>query len=196
MIRFADIQDAGAIRQIYAPYVEETAITFEYRVPDVDEFAGRLANTLKNYPYLVAEEEGRIVGYAYAGPFRPRAAYQHSAEVSIYVDRTFSGHGIGRQLYQELEKHLRKQNVFLLYACITKTDREEDAYLTDGSIRFHTKMGYTLAGTHHLCGYKFGQWYSMVWMEKLIAVRPEHPEEFIPFSRIQESERRKGSRQE
>lgn len=182
IIRTASLHDAPQLLGIYAPYVKNTAITFEYDVPDEKEFAGRIENTLKEYPYLVAEEEnGRIIGYAYAGMFRHRAAYKHSVEMSIYLDGEYRGQGIGRQLYQKLEQLLLQQNIYVLYACITTTEREQDAHLTPDSIFFHRKMGYTLAGTHHHCGYKFGKWYSMIWMEKSICERPEHPQPFIPF---------------
>lgn len=184
-IRLADVKDAEIIRRIYAPYVVNTAITFEYDVPDAAEFEKRIENTLKNYPYLIAEEDGAAVGYAYAGPFRTRAAYRYSAEASIYLDQDWTGRGIGRALYQELEKYLVRQNVFVLYACITETEREYDSNLTDGSIRFHEKMGYTLSGKFCDCGYKFGKWYSMRWMEKQLAPRTDMPEEFIPFSRME-----------
>ena len=183
-IRLAGPQDAAQIRRIYAPYVTDTAVTFEYEVPDVEEFSERIRKTMQKYPYLVAEEAGRILGYAYAGVFRTRAAYQHSVEVSIYVDQTEGGNGVGRKLYQELERRLVLQNVFVSYACITMTERTDDPFLTDGSIRFHEKMGYTLAGRFHHCGYKFGRWYSMIWMEKSICSRPEQPELFLPFSLI------------
>jgi len=185
-IRLAEPQDAAEILQIYAPYVNDTAVTFEYDVPETDAFEERIRNTLEKYPYLVAEKEGHIIGYAYAGAFRPRAAYQHSVEVSIYVDRAEGGKGIGRRLYEELEKLLIRQNVFVLYACITMTERIGDPYLTDGSIRFHEKMGYTLAGTFCHCGYKFGRWYSMIWMQKSLCGRPELPEPFRAFPKLRD----------
>ena len=190
IIRLATVQDAAQIRRIYAPYVTDTAVTFEYEVLDVKEFEERIRHTLQKYPYLVAVDEGRIVGYAYAGAFRPRAAYQHSVEVSIYVDRAEGGKGTGRKLYQELERRLALQNVFVAYACITMTERVSDPYLTDGSIRFHEKMGYTLAGSFHHCGYKFGRWYSMIWMEKEICNKPEKPEAFLNYSDLPEECRR------
>jgi len=183
-IRIAATEDAAAIRDIYDPYVENTAITFEYDVPGVEEFERRIGNTLKSYPYLVAIHEGKVVGYAYAGAFRPRAAYQHTVEVSVYVDKAFCGQGIGKHLYLELEKNLEKQNVFTAYACITMTDREDDEHLTDASIRFHTAMGYTLAGTFEKCGYKFEKWYGMIWMQKALCERPENPDKFIAFNEI------------
>ncbi|MBQ4051345.1 MAG: N-acetyltransferase [Oscillospiraceae bacterium] len=183
-IRFAVKEDAAAIREIYAPYVTDTAVTFEYDVPDEAEFVCRIENTLKEYPYLVGVENGRVIGYAYAGSFHSRAAYKHSAEVSIYLERSQHGKGIGSLLYRELEKILIRQNVFLLCACITVTERENDAHLTDASVRFHRKNGYALVGKHELCGYKFDKWYSIVWMEKLIAERVSDPEPFLPFSRL------------
>ena len=183
-IRTAETGDAEAIRNIYAPYVADTAITFEYDVPDTDEFAGRIGRTLVRYPYLVAEENGEIVGYAYAGYFRPRAAYQHTVEVSIYVAMGQTGKGIGRQLYHHLERILLRQNAFVLYACITKTEREDDEYLTDGSILFHSKMGYETVGSYYHCGYKFGRWYSMIWMEKRICDLPQEPDAFIPYPEL------------
>ena len=181
-IRLATVEDAEEILAIYAPYVRNTAITFEYDVPDINEFRSRIESTLENYPYLVAVEEGRIIGYAYAGAFRKRAAYQHSAEMSIYLDEQHRQHGIGRLLYQELEKRLLEQNVFSAYAGVTTSDRKDDAFVTDASIRFHEKMNYTKIGEHHLCGYKFDQWYNVAWFEKTLGIRPEKPAPFVPFS--------------
>ena len=188
-IRIADPGDAAAIRNIYAPYVTDTAITFEYDVPDVQEFQRRIDNTLKRYPYLVALEQGTVIGYAYAGSFRPRAAYQHSVEASIYVDRKQSGKGIGRILYTELEKILLRQNVHVMYACITATEWEQDEHLTDKSILFHEHLGYTLVGRFFHCGYKFDKWYSMIWMEKRIGEQPDHPEAFLPFPDLVQKEK-------
>ncbi len=183
-IRVATKEDAAAIRRIYAPYVQDTAVTFEYDVPEEEEMHRRIENTLNEYPYLVAEENGVVVGYAYTGRFYGREAYRHCAEVSIYIDTNCRGTGIGSRLYQELERLLLKQNVFILYACIAETERKDDEYLSDASIRFHEKVGYKIVGKHHLCGYKFGRWYSVVWMEKVIAGRPKMPEPFIPFAEI------------
>ena len=151
-IRIAAAEDAEQILRIYAPYVLDTAVSFEYEVPDTESFRQRIVTTLRNYPYLAAEEEGRIVGYAYAGPFHTRAAYRHAAELSIYLDRDCRGNGIGKRLYSELERILVRQNVFVAYAGIAVTDRENDGNLTDGSVRFHTRMGYREAGLHRLCG--------------------------------------------
>jgi len=181
MIRISRESDAEEILNIYAPYVKNSAVTFEYSVPDIQEFRSRIKRTLLEYPYLVAVFDERIIGYAYAGSFHSRVAYKHSAEVSIFIDPKFQGRGIGKQLYEMLEKILAAQNVNLLCACITETDRENDEHWTDASIRFHEKMGYKTVGRHYECGYKFDKWYSVIWMEKLIAERKEKPNPFIPF---------------
>lgn len=185
-IRMATPDDAPVLQAIYAPYVENTAITFEYTAPTVEEFRGRIERTLREYPYLVAEMDGRIVGYTYAGAFHSRDAYRHSVETSLYVAGDAQGRGIGPMLYGALEKELLKQNVYILYACVTCTDRADDTHLTDRSIRFHKRMGYRVTGTHDLCGYKFNKWYSIIWLEKLIAPRPKHPENFIPLAILKE----------
>ncbi len=179
-IREATTDDAAAVCGIYAPYVRETAITFEYAEPDESEFARRIKATLENYPYLVAEEDGEVVGYAYAGRFRTREAYLHCAEASVYIRADRHGRGIGRALYAELGKRLTLQNVFTLYACITTTPRKDDAYLTDSSILFHENVGFEKAAEFTDCGYKFGQWYGAVWMKKMLVPLPTHPEPFIP----------------
>lgn len=180
-IRLASIADAPALQRIYRPYVEQTAVSFEYEAPDAAEFERRIAHTLLAYPYLIAEDETGIVGYAYAGAFHPRQAYQHGAEVSIYVDWNQRCLGVGNLLYDRLQQLLEKQNVFRLYACIAATDRKDDAHLTDGSIRFHEKMGFSIVGRYRSCGYKFDSWYDMVWMEKQIREPMACPEPFIPF---------------
>lgn len=161
-IRVAMMEDAKQISEIYAPYVEDTAISFEYEAPDEAEIRRRMEETLRNYPYLVMAEGDRILGYAYAGRFHERAAFIHSAEISIYIDREERGKGIGRKLYQEMERILKKQNVFRVYACIAAAE-EADPYVTDGSIRFHQAMGYRQVAKHNQCGYKFGRWYSLVY---------------------------------
>ena len=166
-IRTAILSDAQALLNIYAPYVEYTAITFEYDVPSVEEFASRIKNTLQKYPYLVAEKNGRLLGYAYASPFHERPAYDWAVETSIYVDQNIKHQGIGRRLHDALEDALRSQGILNMNACIAYPP-EEDEYLDKNSVEFHTHMGYRLVGEFYKCGYKFHRWYNMVWMEKLI----------------------------
>ena len=167
IIRTTTIEDAGTLLEIYSYYVEKTAITFEYDVPSKEEFEGRIMHTLKRYPYLVIEDDGQIKGYAYAGVFKDRAAYDRSCEVTIYLDKDSKGRGYGRALYEALETELKKQGITNLYACIGDP-MEEDEYLTRQSEQFHGHLGYTKVGDFHKCGYKFGRWYNMIWMEKII----------------------------
>ena len=166
-IRPAKPEDAEKLLAIYAPYVEQTAITFEYEVPTVEEFRERIHNTLKKYPYLVAEQGGEPVGYAYVGPFHDRPAYDWAVETSIYVDQNKKRMGIGKKLHEALEEELRNRGFLNMNACIAYP-AQEDEYLTRNSVEFHAHLGYRMVGRFHQCGYKFYRWYDMVWMEKLI----------------------------
>ena len=181
--RAAAREDAAALLEISAPYVEKTAITFEYAVPSPEEFAGRIARTLERYPYLAAEAEGRIMGYAYAGPFKERAAYDWAVETTVYVREEAKRQGVGRTLYAALERCLAAQGVLNLNACVACPERE-DEYLTRDSVDFHRRMGYRLAGEFRQCGCKFGRWYNMVWMEKHIGLHPADPPPVKPFSEV------------
>ena len=167
MIRRVKEEDAVRLAEIYAYYVETTAITFEYDAPSPEEFGSRIKDITGKYPYLVLEEDGIIHGYAYARPFVGRAAYSRSCEVTIYLDHASRDRGYGRLLYEELERELKKQGILNLYACIGDPVAE-DEYLTRNSEQFHHHMGYVKVGTFHKCGYKFGRWYNMIWMEKMI----------------------------
>lgn len=167
MIRSATENDAERLLEIYSYYVKDTAISFEYEVPDIEGFRERIRHTLEKYPYLVLEEDGVIKGYAYAGVFKARAAYDHCCEMSIYLDRFSKGRGYGRALYEKLEEELTKIGIKNLYACIADPI-SEDEYLTKDSEQFHRHMGYVKVGEFHKCGYKFGHWYNMIWMEKII----------------------------
>lgn len=179
-IRFATLNDAEEILGIYAPYVLSTAITFEYDVPDLREFKGRMEHTLKKYPYLVAAMGEEILGYAYTGAFVGRSAYDWSAETSIYLKENKRKMGLGKKLYYALETISKAQNILNLNACIAYPP-VDDEYLTKNSVEFHTHLGYQMVGEFHKCGYKFGKWYNMVWMEKMIGEHIEHPHTFIPI---------------
>lgn len=182
-IRTANLDDAAALLAIYAPYVKGTAITFEYEVPSLEEFQGRIAHTLRRYPYIVAVEDGEILGYAYTGPFGERAAYRWSVETSIYLRQDVRGKGLGKRLYAELARISKAQNVQNLYACIAYPDHD-DAYLTGNSVAFHTHLGYTILGRFPRCGYKFNTWYNMTWMEKTLGKHKESPAPFVPFPEL------------
>ena len=182
-LREACADDASRLLEIYAPYIEHTAITFEYEVPSVEEFKQRIINTLTMYPYIVALQNDRIVGYAYASAFHVRSAYAYNVEMSIYVDINERHKHIGRFLYEALEGCLRKQGFLNVNACIAYP-QIEDEYLTKDSVRFHEKLGYEMVGTFHQCGYKFGRWYDMVWMEKMIGEHRNDQPAMIPFPEI------------
>ena len=172
-IRYATIADAPRLLEIYSYYVENTVITFEYKVPTLEEFKSRIENTLKKYPYLCIEKDGLVLGYSYAGSFKGRAAYDWSVGTTIYLERTVQKCGLGRKLYEALEEELKKMGILNLYACIGYPQKE-DQYLTKNSACFHEHLGYTTVGTFHNCGYKFNRWYDMIWMEKIIGNHGEN----------------------
>ena len=185
-IRIASPEDAKELLAIYAPYVLKTAITFEYDVPSEAEFRGRIERTLAKYPYLKAVVNGETVGYAYAGPFHSRAAYAWGVESSVYVREDMRRLGVGEGLYQKLEEALRMQNILNVNACIA-TPAKEDEHLTMGSVRFHERMGYRMVGEFSQCGYKFGRWYNMVWMEKHLGEHAHNPAPVRLFPEIAEA---------
>lgn len=182
-IRIARKQDAEALLDIYAHYVEKTAVTFEYVVPSLQEFEQRIQHVLEKYPYLVAETDGEIAGYAYAGIFKERAAYDWAVETTVYVRDGLQKNGIGRALYEALEKLLALQNIQNLNACIAYLETE-DELLTHSSVRFHEHMGYRLVGEFDRCGYKNGRWYNMVWMEKHIGGHEAEPPAVRKFDEV------------
>lgn len=185
MIRIATANDAEKLLTIYAHYVENTAVTFEYAVPTVDEFRKRIETTLEKYPFLVSEVDGEIVGYAYAGTFKARSAFDWAVETSIYIEGDSRRRGLGKELYAALEKALALQNILNLNACIGYPLRE-DAYLTKDSVFFHERLGYRFVGEFHKCGYKFGQWYDVVWMEKCLAKHPDKPLPVLRFEEVRQ----------
>ncbi len=190
VIRTVTASDAAALRAIYAPYVENTCISYEYTPPTTEEFAERIAHTLEKYPYLAAESCGELLGYVYAGPLHPRAAYDWAVETSIYVRGDQKGRGLGRLLYQTLEQALREQGFVSMNACIAYPP-EEDEFLTRSSAEFHEHMGFQLVGRFHQCSYKFGRWYDMIWMEKHIGVHPSSPSPVKPFQSVRSALREK-----
>ncbi|CQR26071.1 sortase [Streptococcus varani] len=160
IIRQANVEDADQFLAIYAPYVEETAITFETEVPSLEEFKKRIQSIQEKFPYLVAEKDGKILGYAYAHAYYERAAYNWTVELSIYVDGKLRQSGIGSMLYDALEKELAKRNFINFMACISLPN--------EASVHFHQKRGYEKVGHFKKVGYKFGQWRDILWMEKRI----------------------------
>lgn len=188
-IRPAAPGDIPTLLDIYAPYVTHTAISFELSVPSQEEFARRLTAAEGRYPFLVAEVDGVIQGYAYLHPFIARAAYDHCAETTIYLRRGATHRGLGKRLYAALEAFARAQNIANLYACVGVPE-EDDEYLDHNSVNFHSHLGYTLLGTFHHSGRKFGRWYHMVWMEKLLLPHRADLGAFLPLSQLDDAKRR------
>ena len=175
ILRAARLEDAEQCADIYSYYVKNTAITYEYDVPSAEEFRGRMADTLAKYPFIVAEKDGKILGYCYAGHFNKRAAYDWMVETTVYLDINARGAGLGRRLYEMLEKVLEAQGIIKTIAEITLPATEEEKAVYK-SVEFHEKNGYRLSGKISCSGYKFGRWYDTVLMDKFIG----HPEENMP----------------
>ena len=158
MIRLAAEGDIPAMLAIYGPYVLETAYSFEYTVPTREEFKDRFAHHTHYCPWLVWEEDGRVLGYAYGAPAFQRAAYGWCAEISVYLSPEIQGRGIGRRLYRALEQLLFKQGYQVIYAIVTSENTP--------SILFHRALGYEIRAEFPGCGIKFGRRLGTVWLEK------------------------------
>lgn len=180
-IRLAQIDDAQKLLEIYSYYVKNTALTFEYSVPSLAEFKERIENTLKKFPYLVAELDNEIVGYAYASCFHIRSAYAWNAEMSIYLNHEKRRLGIGKQMYMLLEKILKEQGFVKTIALITFPS---DEYSDFNSMQFHEKMGYKLSGKLEYCGYKFNRWYTTLYMDKIINFPKDKIQPVVSFDNI------------
>ena len=160
LIRDAQPEDAAAIAAIYAPYVNETPISFERVPPSAAEIARRMAETQERYPYLVAEVEGKVLAYAYAGAYRTRHAYRHSAEVTAYALPDGQGRGLGRALYSALLDRLAEAGIHAAIAIVTLPNNR--------SVSFHERLGFSHVGTLREVGNKFGRWYDTgIWQSML-----------------------------
>jgi phosphinothricin acetyltransferase len=178
MIRPVTIEDAADICRIYAPAVtrEDVATSFELEVPGPDEIAARIEKKMRIYPWLVFEDGGTIVGYAYADPHRDRAAYQWGAEVSVYVDQEHHRKGVGRQLYHALFEILKAQGVINLYAGITLPNQ--------GSVFLHESLGFQQIGVYRSIGYKFGKAHDVGWWHLALREWPNDPSPIVPYSEL------------
>lgn len=166
-IRLADVCDAPALLDIYAPYILNTSITFEYTVPSAGEFAARIQNITCVFPWLVCEIDGRPAGYIYAAPYKTRAAFQWDAELSIYLSPEFQHTGIASALYACLQTLITAQGYLNLYALITVPN--------PSSVKFHERCGFREVCVYRNTGFKLNQWHDMAVMEKQLAPLPEHP---------------------
>ena len=169
-VRAAAPEDAEQLLEIYTPFVisEDSSlsnVSFELAAPDVEEFRQRIQDISKQFPYLVGEVNGQILGYVYCHPYRERLAYQWAVEVTIYLAPAGQGKGLGRLLYETMEKLLCLQGVTMAYSCITVGN--------DHSIKMHEALDYRLIGTFTNSGYKNGQWLDTVWLEKQLQPCPD-----------------------
>lgn len=181
MLRLASPDDAAAVREIYAPYVRETSITFEERLPDVDTIERRIRSKLPAYPWFVCKLDGELAGYAYAGPLREREAYRWVVETSVYVRRSAEGRGVGRALYTALLDCLETQGYCDAYAVITVPNPR--------SLDFHERMGFEHVARFPAQGFKHGAWHDVEWWRRSLAERSDSPGE--PTS-IEDVKRRNG----
>ena len=158
MIRHADPDiDSGACATIYAPYVAGAATSFEELAPDADDFAERIERVSRTHPWLVAERDGKVTGFAYAAPHRARPAYRWTAETSVYVASGHQRAGVGRELYGGLVELLRRQGLHTALAGITLPN--------DPSVGLHSALGFEQAGLYRQIGYKAGAWRDVSWWQ-------------------------------
>jgi len=167
-IRMATQADCQAILGIFGYYVLHTVITFEYDVPELAEMETRMKNILPKYPYLVAEWDGIVVGYAYASDFRYRAAYQWSPECTIYLHPDFRGKGIGKLLYMQLFNILRQQGFQNVFGGVALPNESSEA--------LHRACGFKEAGLYENIGYKFNKWHSTKWFQLVLKPYPLNPQ--------------------
>lgn len=175
-IRFVKKEDISEILRIYKPFIKNTAITFDYDAPSLNEFTEKVLNTSEKYAYLVCEVQGNIAGYAYASTFNERAAYDWSVDLSIYVDDKYQGSGIGKALYGALIKILKAQGYCNMYALVTSSNTRSKG--------FHKYFGFDLIGTYHKSGYKFGKWHDVDVFEKIIEENSKNPHEILDIRDI------------
>ncbi len=167
-IRDADPgRDAAGCAAIYEPFVRETAISFEERIPTAADFAARIQRIESTHPWLVAEHDGRLAGYAYGCPHRERAAYRWAAEVTVYVETAFRRRGVGRELYRALLAQLREQGLWMACAGVTLPN--------EASVGLHESLGFKPVGVYTRIGYKFGQWWDVGWWQLALRQAEEEP---------------------
>jgi phosphinothricin acetyltransferase len=169
-------QDAAACAEIYAPFVRDSVVSFEEEAPTAAEIEGRIRSTQATHPWLVLEDAGVVVGYAYASPHRTRASYRWAADVTVYIGPSHRGLGVGRQLYTELLDRLRAQRFQVACAGVTLPN--------DASVGLHRAMGFEPVGVYKRIGWKAGAWHDVIWMElELTPATDDRPLEPLPPAR-------------
>jgi L-amino acid N-acyltransferase YncA len=169
IVRDASERDAAACADIYAPYVIDTAVTFESEPPSPAEMAVRIATALRTHAWLVLEDEGRVVGYAYGSRFEPRAAYRWTCELSVYVQPGRRRTGAGRHLYEALLRRLARRGFRVAVAGMTLPN--------DASVGLHRALGFEPVGTYRRIGFKHGRWHDVAWMQRALAAGGDPPAE-------------------
>jgi L-amino acid N-acyltransferase YncA len=175
IIRLASIKDRNALLKIYSQYID-TSITFECVLPTEEDFEERISGIIKDYPYLVCEENGEILGYAYAHRQMEREAYQWNAELSIYLDKSFTSKGVGKKLYCILIDILKLQGIKTVYGGVTVPNKKSEG--------LHLGLGFTSLGVYHNTGYKNNKWHDVEWFEKQIMPYNIEPEPFVSITKI------------
>ncbi len=178
LFRVARKEDGADLCRIYRPYVMETAITFIVKEPTAESFAEKINTLIPQYPFIVCEEDGRALGYAYASALRPHDAYQWDAELSVYVDRDYHGQGIGRRLYAALLALLTLQGYQTVYGVLSLPNEK--------SLALHKAFGFETLGIFPKSGYKLGKWHDIIWLQKTLGSFPSAPQPPTPFSRLDE----------
>jgi phosphinothricin acetyltransferase len=175
-LRLANTDDAEAFAAIYGPFVRDTYVTFEEEPPSAEEMAGRIERTLHTHPWLAAEEEGKVVGFAYGSPHRERRGYRWAADVAIYLAPEGRGRGIGRALYRALIPLLREQGFAVAYAGI--------ALPNEASVGLHEAMGFRRVALYEKVGFKAGGWHDVGWWGLDLLPRESPPREVVPFGKL------------
>jgi phosphinothricin acetyltransferase len=168
-VRDASERDAAACAAIYAPYVTDTAITFETHPPSAEDMAERIATSSRRHAWLVLEDQGRVVGYAYGGPFNPRAAYRWACEVSVYLELGRRRTGGGKTLYNVLLPRLVDRGFHIAVAGMTLPN--------EASVGFHRAMGFEHVGVYRRIGFKHGTWHDVAWTQRTLASGDDQPHE-------------------
>lgn len=177
IIRTARESDVETILDIYEPYITDTTVTFEYSVPEYGDFLKKFRSITEKYPWIVAEYDGQVIGYAYADvPFSTRSAYAWDVDVSVYLDQSQVGQGVGKILYTALHAILALCGYKNSYALITGENL--------GSMRFHSAFGYKRAGVMEKSGYKFGRWLDVAWYGYALSERAPDPSPPVPFKEL------------
>ena len=175
-IREIQLSDAAAVREIYAPFVTDGATSFEMDLPPVEEFENRVRTITEQYPWLVYEADGKVLGYAYASAHRSRCAYQWSVEVSVYIRDGARRSGIGRALYRSLFEVLRRQGYVNAFAGITLPN--------PASVGLHESLGFQRIGVFSRIGFKFGRWHDVIWLQLRLADPVEPQAKMLPVKDV------------